>query len=95
MKRDEGREEKREMVSNSVITLPPPTFNTAPGPSLNTLFVMQTYLLTLVTEALLTEGEQVSLLVSKEVHGICRLLGVFLFHFTCDRVLESDDEVYL
>ena len=43
----------------------------------------------------LTESEQVSPLVSKEVHGICGLLGVLLLHLSSPRVLEPHYEMDL
>ena len=46
-------------------------------------------------QCLLTESEEVSLLVIEEVHGLCGLLGVLLFLLSRHGVLEANNEVYL
>lgn len=44
---------------------------------------------------MLTEGEEVRLLVTKEVHAACRLFGMLLFNFSCRRICKANDKVDL
>ena len=44
---------------------------------------------------MLTEGEEVSLLVTEEVHAARRLFGMLLFNFSCRRIYKANDKVDL
>ena len=45
--------------------------------------------------SVLTEGEEVRLLVTKEVHAARRLFGMLLFNFSCRRICKANDKVDL